>query len=165
MLSLTTVASFICASLGSPIIPIFLFFLIPSTPTGGGSIFFGCLIIASLQALLVHCVKGLVQSSDIITHCPGSILDIYTVASLILFLVSGSILLRFSKSKASILFCAWTTSFAISTVTAIWGFAEIYNKSCSELDDSLLRTMATILLAIHTTISLVGVLMIFCLFV
>ena len=118
-------------------------------------------ILGGSVSLVVFPIMGLVQDWDKAEDCHGSSLHVYMIVVMVLGLVSSANTSKGATSgETGVQICALATAFVISTTIAIWGFIEVFDKSCPDLDHSLLWDMATVTASFHSLVALICILLI-----
>lgn len=124
-----------------------------------------CLLLFSILggtvSLWVFSIMGLVQDWDKAKDCHGSALHVYMIVVMVLGCVSGGNIARGTTSEDTVVkICSLATSFVISTTIAIWGFIEVFDKSCPDLDHTLLWDMSIVTASFHSLTALICILFI-----
>ena len=101
---------------------------------------------------------GLVQDWNTAKDCHGSALHIYLLVAVIMFYASGGNGSKAAKAyDAGQAICTLVVSWAISVSMAIWGFIEIFDKACPELEGDLLYNMAIVTTSLHCVVIVAGI--------
>lgn len=121
----------------------------------------GLALAAGAVSILVFSIMGLVQDWDLAKDCDGSNLHIYMIVALVLSFISGGNSSTAAKTDNSVArICAMGTSLALSIAMMVWGYVEIFDNSCSDLEHSLLWDMGIVIASLHAFIVLLSILVV-----
>jgi hypothetical protein len=117
--------------------------------------FFVLAALGGSVCLFVFTIKGLVQDWDLAKDCNESSLHIYLIVALVLAHVSGASASNGARCEDFwVKMCAMIFSTLLSAAMAAWGYVEVFDRACPDLEHTLMWDMGIVVASLHAFVIL-----------